>query len=145
MREQRGVTLTGLVIYMAIFSIILGIMATVANYFYKNVREVRDIPKYIDEYNQFAMFFVKDVKNNSDVKSINATSVTFEDGTNYQFKGGAIYRNNTKIASHIKALKFTKKTHSVGEFTKILINVDISIKDDAEDFKQNVDFVLKYW
>lgn len=145
MRAEKGVTLTALVIYMAIFSIILATMATISNYFYRNIRTVNNSPRYISEFNKFAMFFVQDVKNNSDVTSISNNSVTFEDGTIYNLQGNAIYRNDVKIAQNIKSLVFTKSNYTVNSTSKVIINVNMTIGNNSEETVQNIDFVLKYW
>ena len=145
MRAEKGVTLTALVIYMAIFSIILATMATISNYFYKNIRTVNNSPRYVSEFNKFAMFFVQDVKNNTDVTDITNTSVTFADGTVYILQGSKIYRNDLEIAKHIKNLVFSKSNYTVNSTNKVIINVNMTVGNSSEETVQNIDFVLKYW
>ena len=67
MKSEKGVTLTSLVIYMAIFSVILAIMALISNYFFRNIEQIKDSPRYIVEFNKFSMFFIADVKNNTEI------------------------------------------------------------------------------
>lgn len=144
-KSEKGVTLLALVIYIIVFVIILSIMSMVSNNFYKNVGIIKSSPKYISEFNKFAMFFVTDVKRNSDIASITATELEFTDGTRYVYKDNSIYRNEEKIAKYIKSFSFSQTDETVNEFTKKIITVDAVVGNKKEEIKRTIDFVLKYW
>lgn len=145
MKSEKGVTLTALVTYVTVFMIILAIMSMISANFYKNVGKIQESPKYISEFNKFSMFFVTDVKGNSDITSISSTSLEFADGTKYTYKNNCIYRNDERIASNIKSFKFTESDHTVNNFTKKIINVNTELGNSRESITRNIDFVLKYW
>lgn len=144
-KECKGVTLTALVIYIAVFAMIIAIMANVSNYFYKNIGGIKDSPKYISEFNKFGMFFISDVKRNTQIVSISESSIEFADGTKYEYKNQGIYRNDEKIAKYVKSFKFEKKDYVIDSFSKTLINVNSIFGTDTEEMSRNIDFVLRYW
>ena len=145
MKSEKGVTLTSLVIYISVFLIIISIIDIISSSFKKNVVNIIDPPKYVAEFNSFSMFFVLDVKQNSDVKSVNPTSLEFEDGTVYTIENGNIYRNNFKIAKDVKNFTFTSSDYTENDFTKKIINVKAEFGNDKESITRDIDFVLKYW
>ena len=97
LKAERGITLTSLVIYIIVFVIIIAIMATVSNYFYSNINGIKDSPKYVSEFNKFCMFFIADVKRNTEVVSVSENNLQFADGTKYEYRDNSIYRNNEEI------------------------------------------------
>ena len=144
--NQKGITLTSLVIYMIALSIVMAAMTTMSTYFYGNIGEVLDTPKYLGEFNKFTMFFVADIKNYNDA-TVTASTIEFKNGPTYTFKDGAIYRNDLRIAEYVMKCTFTKEEpYKVGTMSKNIINVNLQIgKSDDRSVSQNVDFTLKYW
>ena len=81
--NQKGITLTSLVAYISVMMIVIATMTTISTFFYSNISEVVDTPKYLSEFNKFTMFFVTDIKN---YRNANVTSNTIE------FEGGPTYK-----------------------------------------------------
>ena len=145
MKSEKGITLTSLVIYITVFMMILTIMTTISSYFYKNVVKVHISPNYVSEFNKFSMFFVADVKRNTDINTISSTSLEFGDGTVYKYENDAIYRNDLKIAKNVRSFKFTQSDYTVNTVTKKIINVNTVLGNNEKQIERNIDFVLKYW
>ncbi len=145
MKSEKGVTLAALVAYITVFVIIIGIITTISSHFYKNMGQIKESPQYITEFNKFSMFFVADVKKNTEITSISSSALEFGDGTKYSYKSNAIYRNDQKIAKYIKQFSFTSSDYTENDFTKKIINVTAEIGNSNEAITRNVDFVLKYW
>ena len=145
MRSEKGVTLTALVVYMAVFTIIIGIVTTISSHFYKNVGQVSEAPQYIAEFNEFSMFFIADVKNNTEITSATGSTIVFGDGTKYEYKNNSIYRNNEKIVKNVKQFTFTASDYTKDDFTKKIVNVTAEFGKNNETITRNIDFVLKYW
>ncbi len=144
-KNQKGITLTSLVIYLVVFVIIIGIMTTISTFFYSGIGEVVDTPKYLSEFNKFSMFFVADVKN-YDNATVSSNTIQFTDGPTYKYDGTYIYRNDVPICKNIMNCTFTAKTYNVNTTTKNLINVDMQVgKNENKSITKNVDFTLKYW
>lgn len=143
--NQKGITLTSLVVYIAVLMIVIGVMTTISTFFYGQIGGVVDTPKYLSEFNQFTMFFAVDIKN-YDTATVSSDTIEFEGGPVYKYQGNAIYRNDVKIAEYIMSCTFTSSQYNVNTTTKNIINVNMQIGKNAEDsVEQNVDFTLRYW
>ncbi len=144
MRSERGVTLTALIIYMIIATVIITGMAVLSSYFYNNMSLIKTDSTYVVEYNKFNMFFIQDVKTNQKADVVTDT-ITFGDGTEYQYKEGKIYRNNEEIATNIKNAMFSLDTYVVKNTTKSVITVRLDIGEKDKSYKKTIEYVLKYW
>lgn len=144
MKSEKGITLISLVIYMSVFVIVLAVMSTITNNFFANIEGLKESPKYVEEFNKFSMFFIKDAKSNSKANVTN-TTVEFEDGTKYEYKNNCIYRNETLLAKNVKECTFIEEKYQVNTVTKNLIKVNSILGSGSEEITRNIDFVLKYW
>lgn len=144
-KNEKGITMTSLVVYMFILVIVIGILTTISTFFYTNIGEVVDAPKYVYEFNKFIMFFGVDIKNYNNAV-VTENSIQFTDGPTYIYQNNAIYRDNVLIAKDIITCKFALTQYTVSEINKNIINVDIQIGKNQEDcMSKNIDFTLKYW
>lgn len=154
MKTERGVTLTILIIYIIIFSIVIGLLATLTSYIYGNLNYINDDSVDISEFNKFNAFFIEDVKSNSQVNIQTLTSndnknilqITFGDGDIYRYvqQEKSIYKNKQKIAKDILAFSAQEEKTSDGIKTYIKTDIQIGAKDEANYTKQ-INYVLKYW
>jgi len=144
MKSEKGITLTSLVIYMVIFTIIIGIITTMSSNFLENLEKLKGSPKYVSEFNKFSMFFIKDVKNNQNA-TVTDTKVEFEDGTKYEYKDNCIYRNEEIIAKSVKQCKFMSSTYELNLLIKNIVSINTTLGNEKEEITRNIDFVLKYW
>ena len=126
MKSEKGVTLTALAIYITVFILIILIMSFVSNYFFENVGQIKDSPKYVSEFNKFSMFFVAD-------------------GTKYIYKNNAVYRNDAKIAQYFKKFSFKQSEYTQNSFTKTTIIVKAELGNETNKMERQIEFVLKYW
>lgn len=118
MKNQKGITLTALTIYVIVFMIVIGIVATLTSYFYKNVMNFDETTKSYSEINKFNMYFLKDIKekgvtiqNFIEDDENNKIGITLYNSNNYttnvyKFENKAIYRNGTIICKNINSIKF---------------------------------------
>ena len=144
MKSEQGVTLTSLVIYIAVATVLISTMAVMSSHFFANIQLVKNQSDYVVEYNKFNMFFIQDVKANK-AASIIATTIVFEDGTKYEYKDESIYRNDKKIAKNIRTASFEPATYTVNNVTKNLIKVNLNIGAEKKSYQKQIEYVLKYW
>ncbi len=145
LKNNNGITLSALVIYIIVFMIVISIMTTISTFFYSNITDVIDTPRYLSELNKFVMFFGIDIKNYSSAV-VTDNQIQFDGGPVYKYENNGIYRNDVLIAQKVLKCTFTPKEYNVNNITKNLINVDIQIgKDDQDSMKRKIDFTLKYW
>ena len=146
MKSEKGVTLASLIVYILVFSIVLGALASMSNFIYGNLGEINGGSYSSEEFNKFNVNFVKDVKNNynANIYSNNDNiKIVFEDGVNYDYVKNekALYRNKVKIAE--KIIDF--QIQNVILNNKKVLQVNISTGQNAVDFNQKMKYVLKYW
>lgn len=154
MKQEKGVTLIILVIYVILFSVVMGLLATLSNYIYNNLHYVNDASVDVSEFNKFNMYFVEDVKSNKQVEvkdTINnqgkkVLQIVFEDGDIYNYieEEKSIYKNKQKIAKDIQS--FTAQSFKTQDEKKIYISVNIKIGAKEEtNYSKDLNYVLKYW
>ncbi len=144
MKSEKGVTLTALVIYIAVSTVVISAMALLSSYFYNNMELIKNDSSYVVEYNKFNMFFVQDVKSNK-TANVTTDSITFEDGTEYQYRDGKIYRNDKEIATNIKSAEFSQETYEADLTIKNIIVVNLNIGEGDKSYVKQIEYVLKYW
>ena len=161
LKSNKGITLLGLTIYMIAVLITIGIMAIIRDYFFANLNVVKETAKYAAEFDNFNTFFVKDVKDYTDL-NIN------DDGKTYIFNGmpdgssityryityppnniGDIYRDSVKIATNVTTFQCEKKTIYVNNTEKYLIRVTIEIgvpsNHSKKIFSKTMQYTMNYW
>lgn len=152
MKEEKGITLVILAIYVIIFSIVMGLLASLSSYIYSNLDNVNDSNIDLSEFNKFNMYFIEDIKTNNQAlvqnlvnqEGENFYQIAFSDGDIYTYTIGdnSIYKNSQKIASNIE--DFTAEEYRVDEKTCIRISIRIGTKDNT-NYTKTIEYVLKYW
>ena len=118
MKSQKGITLTALAIYVIVFMLVIGIVANLTSFFYKNVMNFDETTKSYSEINKFNMYFIKDIKekgvtiqNFIEDEESKKIGITLYNSTNYEtnvykFENKAIYRNGKIICKNVNSLEF---------------------------------------
>ena len=132
MKNEKGITLVSLIIYVIAMSIVIGIIAVISGYFYKNVADTSENIEPMVEYTKFNSFFSEEVNEkgikvlecktaNNEDGSINTSYIVFDNGVQYTYISGnkGIYRNKVKIARGIDECTFEYKE----ENDKNIVNV----------------------
>lgn len=116
MKNNRGVTLTSLIIYIIGMAIVIGVISTLTSFFYKNI----DVSKINDDsgtqYTKFSSVFLEEInKENNyviDCKTVvendkKTSYIIFSTGNQYTFKNNSIYKNKIKICQNIDDCDFS--------------------------------------
>lgn len=145
MKSEKGVTLTSLILYIMVATIVIGTMAVISSDFFSNVDKTKNQNEYAEEFNKFNMFFIQDVKNNNSAE-VSDTQITFNDGNTYIYNSTKknVTRNGTIIAKNIQNLQFISGAYVVNSTTKNLITVNMNIGKNNV-FQKQIEYVLKYW
>lgn len=117
MKNNRGITLTSLIIYVIGMVIVVSLIATLTTFFYKNVN-VDNISKDTTQYTKFSNLFLKEInKKDNDViecKTIEedgqkVSYIIFSDGNQYTYKAEnkSVYKNNIKICKDVEECEFS--------------------------------------
>lgn len=117
MKNNRGITLTSLIIYVIGMVIVVSLIATLTTFFYKNVN-VDNISKDTTQYTKFSNLFLKEInKKDNDViecKTIEedgqkVSYIIFSDGNQYTYEAEnkSVYKNNIKICKDVEECEFS--------------------------------------
>ena len=150
MNNEKGVTLSSLVIYVIVFSLILGLLVPMSSYMYSNINKVSSDSYSSEEFNKFNINFIKDVKENEDARveagNGNNVKIIFSNGVNYSYISSekAIYRDKVKIAEKISTFTAEKIVENKTIDKNVLV-IRIGTGVNDTDFGKTIKYVLKYW
>ena len=152
-KGEKGITLAALIIYVLVFTMVLGLLASLTTKIYDNMEKMDQLSYSPEEFNKFNLAFVKDVKNNYDAKIVKGNngnsynySIIFSDGTNYNYiySEKRIYRNKTIIAKNISS--FVPQRLVINN--KIVLRITITTGRyyySNVNYGKTLKYVLKYW
>ena len=114
MKNNKGITLTSLIVYVIGLTIMVATIATLTSFFYKNI-DVGDINSDTTQYTKFSSIFSEEInmENNTviDCKSLaNGVSyIVFSTGNQYTFNenSNSIYKNNVKVCDNVELCDFS--------------------------------------
>lgn len=136
MKNQKGITLTSLVIYVGVMIIILGVVSTIITQFYKNTTLMQANTDEIIEFNKFNTYFLKEVKLKGNaldtIDETNNSYILFKSGNSFLFDNNKLYFNNIEICDNVEGATFTKKKEDV-----------ISVNVTFEKFSKTMDYKIE--
>ena len=117
MKDNRGITLTSLIIYVIGMVIVVSLIATLTTFFYKNVN-VDNISKDTTQYTKFSNLFLDEInKKDNDIVECKTTEedgqkisyIIFSDGNQYTYKAEnkSVYKNKIKICKDVEECEFS--------------------------------------
>lgn len=141
MSDNKGITMTSLIIYVLGMVIAVSIIATLTSFFYKNVN-VGNISKDTTQYTQFSNIFSKEIerKNNKvvDCKTTEEDGnkisyIIFSSGNQYTYKSQnkSVYKNKVRICQNVENCEFSYT------FTDSIYSVKVEFKTDIIDMTGN--------
>ena len=151
MKNEKGVTLAILIIYVMVFSITISLLASLSNFIYGNLDNVSSEQISSEEFNKFNTYFISDVKESKKAEvsqnGANGVTIKLESGSVYTYvkEEKAIYKNKEKIARNI--IDFTASTSTDTTSKKNIIDVSIKTGKDTNKpiFEKSIKYVLRYW
>lgn len=141
MKNQKGITLVSLALYIVVMIIVLGIMSSIITTFYANTEGMNAKVQELVEFNKFNMNFLKEVKlYNNSVDSIDEnTYIVFTSGNSFSFSNNNIYYNNLKIASDVKSVEFKKGKKEDDSTDDTIINVTVEFESFSKTIKYKIE------
>lgn len=118
MKNNSGITLTSLIIYIIGMLIILGTIANLTSFFYKNVNVEEIQADTTTQYTKFSSIFSKEINNENNYiidcktstkNNIKQSYIIFSSGNQYTYtsENGCIYKNDIKICENIDNCEFS--------------------------------------
>lgn len=117
MKNNRGITLTSLIIYVIGMVIVVSIISTLTAFFYKNI-DITDIDDTTSQYTKFSSIFLDEINRDNNkvieykttLENDNKVSyIIFSSGNQYTFKSenSSIYKNKIKICDNVEDCDFS--------------------------------------
>ena len=131
MKNEKGITLMTIIIYVIAVFALLGTISVLTNFFHKNVQVVTSESILEAEYNKFNMQFLDDIKKEGNkIQTINSNYISFSNGSVYTISNNKIYRNSVAIAEYAETLVF-KKSVVGNDITIIEVIIEFENKNGA--------------
>jgi len=129
MKNQKGITLVSLVIYVIVMLIVIGVMSSIINNFYKNTDAIQGNVEEVVEFNKFNNYFLKEVKTrNNTVDNISENYILFTSGNSFSISNNIIYYNNVEICNGVQSMEITLGKNG-DEIDKTIVNVSINFNN----------------
>lgn len=139
MKNERGITIVSLIVYVIVMSIVLVLMSAIINSFYNNIDAVQGNVQEIIEFNKFNNYFLKEVKaNNNEVDSLSSNYILFTSGNSFSLSNNAIYYNNIEICNEVQSMQITLGKDGDG-IDKTIINVTLTF----ENFSKSINYKIE--
>lgn len=138
MKNEKGVTLISLTVYIIVMALVVGILAIITTFFYKNTIDIKDIDP-ITEYITFNTFITDEI-NHSNIKVLECKDnyIVFSNGVQYTFipANKGIYRNKVKICRGIENCSFETGREDENDVVRVVFKAQ-------GQSKKNITYTLK--
>ena len=143
MKNEKGITLVSLIIYVVVMTIVILIMNSIITTFYSNTEGIDSRIKELNEFNKFNNYFLKEVKlsgNSVDriYESNGQSYILFASGNSISFIDNVIYYNNIEICDNINNLVIKQGKDGDG-LEKNIINVTV----EFNNFSKTMNYKLE--
>ncbi len=147
-KNEKGITLTSLILYVLIITAALALLANLSQYITRNLKKIDNNSISSEEFNKFNSNFVKDIKESNSVV-ITSTgqnyTIVLSNGANYNYykKDKSIYKNYHKIAQNI--CFFTAEQKVINNKKVVKVKIGTGKNENNPVFGKTINYVLKYW
>ena len=129
-KNNRGITMISLTIYVVIIGIVIAILAAFKNNFDDTLDSMDEYTSLVPEFNKMHMYMLDEVnlENNKVLKkNADGTYIEFSSGNTYTFSDNKIFKNNVKIFSDIESCSF--ELGKENENDVLLVNLSVGIDE----------------
>lgn len=136
MKNQNGITLSSLVIYVIAMTIAIAVISSVITNFYSNTNSIQADTKEVIEFNKFNAYFLKEIKTlNNKVDRLEDKYILFTSGNSFSYSNSSIYYNNTVICRDVKNITFSFPESE----NRDIINVNI----EFDNFQKSLNYKIE--
>lgn len=121
--SNRGITITSVVIYIAIVFVVLAAVMRITTYFSNNIKDIADIT-FESEFDKINLYLIDESeRNDNSIDSIDDSQISFTTGNKYTYnvEEKCIYLNDTiKICENVDNCIFEQKSAENGKIVFVL-------------------------
>lgn len=148
MKNQKGITLVSLIIYIVVMMIVLVVMSSIISNFYMNTEGMNANVEEILNFNKFNMYFLKEIKlYNNKVDTIKSEGdspyILFTSGNSFVFNSNKIYYNNVEICDNVKSINFEKGKNKDENGNETEDETIVSVTLSFENFSKTINYKLE--
>lgn len=134
MKNEKGITLVSLVVYVIVMTLVIGIMSTIITNFYKNTDTMQGNVEEVVKFSKFNNYFLKEVKTKDNkVDTISTNYILFTSGNSFSISNNVIYYNNIEICDEVQSMEITAGADET------IVNVKISF----ENFNKSINYKIE--
>lgn len=134
MKNEKGITLVSLVVYVIVMTLVIGIISSIITNFYKNTDTVKGNVEEIVKFSKFNNYFLKEVKTvNNKVDTISANYILFTSGNSFSISNNTIYYNNIEICNEVQSMEISAGADET------IVNVKIGF----ENFNKTMNYKIE--
>lgn len=134
MKNEKGITLVSLVVYVIVMTLVIGIISSIITNFYKNTDTVKGNVEEIVKFSKFNNYFLKEVKTvNNKVDTISANYILFTSGNSFSISNNTIYYNNIEICNEVQSMEISEGADET------IVNVNIGF----ENFNKTMNYKIE--
>lgn len=147
MKNNKGVSLISLSLYVLVATIVVGILTFMNANFFSKVSEASSRTELMNEYAKFISVFLKDTKNSDKVIEYTTTKIKFSDNVEYEIKAMknadgnveeyAIFRDSVKICEGIHDSAMGVAPAFDYDYLKNTVAVTLSFSNDNYEWLEN--------
>ena len=116
MKNNKGITLTSLIIYVIGMVIVVASISTLTTFFYKNIDTSAINDNTTTQYTKFLSYFTEEINNsNNRVVECKNNYIIFSSGNQYTYmeENKSIYKNKIKLCDNVEKCEFSYKNYII--------------------------------
>lgn len=134
MKNEKGITLVSLVVYIIVMTIVIAVMSSIITNFYNNTDSLQGNTQEILKFGKFNTYFLKEVKTeNNKVDTISTNYILFASGNSFSISNNTIYYNNIKICDGVNSMEITS-----GDDASV-----VNVKICFDNFEKNMNYKIE--
>ncbi len=147
MKNNKGISLISLSIYVLVATIVVGILTFMNANFFSKVSEASSKTELMNEYAKFISVFLKDVKNSEKVIEYTNDKLKFSDNVSYEIKAMknedgtikeyAIFRDSVKVCEGIHKSEIGVLPAFDYDYLENTVAVTLAFSNDSYEWLEN--------
>ncbi len=138
MKQERGITLISLTVYIIVMTIVIAVVGVVSGAFVKSMKSTKSTTDPITEYTAFNSYFSDEINHQGiQIRECNTNYIVFSNGVQYTFvnENSGIYRNYVKIAKDVEECSFKENIKNGKTVVDVKIKVGNKVRTTTYTLK----------
>lgn len=138
MKQERGITLILLTVYIIVMTIVIAVVGVVSGAFVKSMKSTKSTTDPITEYTAFNSYFSDEINHQGiQIRECNTNYIVFSNGVQYTFvnENSGIYRNYVKIAKDVEECIFKENIKNGKTVVDVKIKVGNKVRTTTYTLK----------